>query len=102
MLDFSVTDAMGHGVDADETLHRGQLEHLPHDRLSGYDVVARLRHSDRHRHTRIVAVSGHSQDADRRASRAAGFDAHLAKPLQLEQLDRMLETWAAAAPPATG
>ncbi|GAA3207940.1 ATP-binding protein [Dactylosporangium siamense] len=66
------------------------------DDLNGYDVVARLRSSDLHRHTRIVAVSGHSQDADRRASRAAGFDAHLAKPLQLEQLDRLLEAWTAA------
>ena len=82
--------------------------------LTGHDVVARLRRSELHRHTRIVAVSGHSQDADRRGSLAAGFDAHLSKPLQTAELDRLLAGWgvtgaapptgsaAGAAPPATG
>jgi CheY-like chemotaxis protein len=33
---------------------------------------------------RIVAVTGHTQEQDRALSRAAGFDAHLAKPVDLE------------------
>jgi len=38
-------------------------------------------------------VSGFTQDADRERSRAAGFDAHLAKPLDLADLDRLLTGW---------
>jgi CheY-like chemotaxis protein len=33
---------------------------------------------------RIVAVTAHTQEQDRALSRAAGFDAHLAKPVDLE------------------
>jgi hypothetical protein len=38
-------------------------------------------------------VSGFTQDTDRERSRAAGFDAHLAKPLDLADLDRLLTQW---------
>ncbi|QUQ67182.1 response regulator [Kutzneria sp. CA-103260] len=43
-----------------------------------------------HRNSLLVAVSGFSQDADRELSRAAGFDAHFAKPLDLADLDTLL------------
>lgn len=74
--------------------------------VTGHDIVARLRRSELHRRTRIVAVSGRSQDADRRTSLAAGFDAHLAKPLRAAELDRLLAAWgatgsAACAAPST-
>lgn len=59
--------------------------------LDGYAVARRLRRS--HPGIRLVAVSGFSQDTDRERSRAAGFDAHLAKPLDPAALDRLLRDW---------
>ena len=35
---------------------------------------------------RIIAVTGYGQDADRQRARAAGFDAHLVKPVTLDLL----------------
>jgi CheY-like chemotaxis protein len=61
--------------------------------IDGYQIGRRLRRGHIHRHTRLVAVSGFTQAADRERSRAAGFDAHLAKPLDLADLDRLLTQW---------
>ncbi|GAB3147570.1 hypothetical protein GCM10027258_41170 [Amycolatopsis stemonae] len=57
--------------------------------IDGYEIARRLRRDPRHRHALLVAVSGFSQDADRERSRAAGFDAHFAKPLDLTELDAL-------------
>ena len=58
-------------------------------RLTGYEVVAearpRLRHS-----TVMVAITGYGQAEDRERAIAAGFDAHLVKPIDLEQLAELL------------
>jgi signal transduction histidine kinase/ActR/RegA family two-component response regulator len=61
--------------------------------IDGYQIARRLRRSRTHRHTRLVAVSGFSQVTDRQRSQAAGFDAHLAKPLNPTELDRILADW---------
>ncbi|QFZ24555.1 response regulator [Saccharothrix syringae] len=58
--------------------------------VDGYEIARRLRRNTLHRHTPLVAVSGFSQDTDRQRSRAAGFDAHVAKPLDLADLDTLL------------
>jgi len=52
--------------------------------LSGYDVAreARLRGFT----GRLIALSGYGQARDIREARAAGFDAHLVKPVDLEAL----------------
>jgi CheY-like chemotaxis protein len=41
---------------------------------------------------RIVAVTGHSEDQDRRLTREAGFDAHMVKPVNQEVIQNMLLT----------
>lgn len=61
--------------------------------IDGYTIARRLRRSRTHRHTRLIAVSGFAADTDRARSRAAGFDAHLAKPLDPADLDRLLAAW---------
>jgi CheY-like chemotaxis protein len=58
--------------------------------VDGYEVARRLRQSPLHRDTLLVAISGFNQDTDRQRSRAAGFDAHFAKPLNLADLDMLL------------
>jgi len=54
--------------------------------LEGYEVARTLRQDDALRSTRLVALSGYAQPEDRERSRAAGFDAHVAKPATLETL----------------
>jgi CheY-like chemotaxis protein len=59
--------------------------------MDGYEVARRLRtlkSSDRDE--RIVAVTGWGQDLDRQQSREAGFDVHLVKPVDMEQLESIL------------
>ena len=38
----------------------------------------------------LVALTGWGQEEDRRRSREAGFDHHLVKPVDLEELDSLL------------
>ena len=59
--------------------------------IDGYEVARRLRRSALHERSLLVAVSGFSQATDRDRGRAAGFDAHLAKPLDLADLDTLLD-----------
>jgi CheY-like chemotaxis protein len=46
--------------------------------------------------TRLVAISGYAQDADRQRAFASGFVEHLAKPIHL---DRVLECIEVFSPP---
>jgi len=57
--------------------------------MSGYQVATHLRNSGE-RDLRIVAVSGYGQPEDVARARAAGCDAHLAKPVDLEALEGLL------------
>jgi CheY-like chemotaxis protein len=65
--------------------------------LSGYEVAERLRSQPGPRPA-LVAVTGFGQEADRRRSRAAGFDRHFAKPVRLEDLTAVLRVLPAAEP----
>jgi len=44
----------------------------------------------------IIALTAHAMASDRAASLAAGMDEHLTKPVQLEQLRRVLSEWLSA------
>jgi signal transduction histidine kinase/CheY-like chemotaxis protein len=57
--------------------------------LDGLEVARQLR-ADLGASVRLVAVTGHALEEDRRKTREAGFDAHLAKPVELEELNRVL------------
>jgi CheY-like chemotaxis protein len=58
--------------------------------MSGYDVVRELRHFSRQPRPRIYALTAYTQVSDRIAAKQAGFDGHLAKPVDLEVLLEML------------
>jgi PAS domain S-box-containing protein len=58
--------------------------------ISGHVVCAQLRVQAAGRPVRIVAVSGRGQAEDHTASAAAGFDAHLVKPVALAALHPLL------------
>jgi CheY-like chemotaxis protein/two-component sensor histidine kinase len=61
--------------------------------FDGYEVARRLRASDECRDVLLVALTGFGRGEDRRRAHAAGFDVHLAKPVDP---DRLMETLAAA------
>jgi PAS domain S-box-containing protein len=63
--------------------------------VDGYEVARTLRRDDELRSTYLVALSGYAQPEDRRRAVEAGFDAHLTKPADLEELARVV----AEAPP---
>jgi CheY-like chemotaxis protein len=58
--------------------------------LDGYGVARALRADPATRRLLLVAISGYAQAEDRERARAAGFDAHVAKPPRLEELERLL------------
>lgn len=58
--------------------------------LDGYEVAKQLRQKPEFRQTLLVAVSGYCQEQDRKRSREAGFDHHLAKPIDHETLATLL------------
>jgi two-component system CheB/CheR fusion protein len=54
--------------------------------IDGYEVARRVRADPKLAGVRLIAVTGYGQEVDRAASRAAGFDAHLVKPVQADCL----------------
>jgi PAS domain S-box-containing protein len=57
--------------------------------IDGYEVARRLR-ARAARSVRLVALSGYGQPRDREQSRAAGFDAHLVKPVDPATLGEVI------------
>jgi CheY-like chemotaxis protein len=61
---------------------------MPH--MNGYDACRRIRHASWGQEVLLIAQSGWAQEADKQRSREAGFDAHLVKPVDHEELLRLL------------
>jgi signal transduction histidine kinase/CheY-like chemotaxis protein/PAS domain-containing protein len=60
--------------------------------FDGYEVVTRLLAMNLESRPLLVAVTGYGQPEDRLRALAAGFDVHLTKPVDLDELNRIL-TW---------
>jgi CheY-like chemotaxis protein len=60
-------------------------------RLDGFAFVRRLRRTPPFHRILTVAVTGLSRAIDIEATRAAGFDGHLVKPITAEMIARLLE-----------
>jgi PAS domain S-box-containing protein len=58
--------------------------------LDGCEVARALRETPEGKRMRLIAVTGYGQPEDRERSRAAGFDAHLVKPVTVEALSSVL------------
>jgi two-component system CheB/CheR fusion protein len=54
--------------------------------IDGLEVARRIRSNPRYRALRLIALTGYGLESDRRATAEAGFDYHLVKPVQLEEL----------------
>jgi PAS domain S-box-containing protein len=58
--------------------------------MDGYEVATRLRQMSAFSAIPIIAVTGYGQTEDRAQSEAAGFDRHLTKPVDLEELQEVV------------
>jgi CheY-like chemotaxis protein len=58
--------------------------------LDGYGVARELRLNPTTARVRLLALTGYGQEEDKRRSREAGFDYHLVKPADPEELHRLL------------
>jgi signal transduction histidine kinase len=58
--------------------------------MDGYEVARRIRANPSTRDISLIALTGWGQDEDRRRSVAAGFNHHLVKPADIEQLRQLL------------
>jgi CheY-like chemotaxis protein len=52
--------------------------------MDGYELARRLRAQSAT--VRLIAVTGYAQESARERARAAGFDMHLVKPVEIEAL----------------
>jgi len=88
---------LGWRVDAAEDGATGiaAFEHTPPDvalidigmpGMNGYEVARRIRQLGGGNDTLLIALTGFGQEEDRARARAAGFDAHLVKPVDFARL----------------
>lgn len=58
--------------------------------MDGYELASHLRALPGLSSLRLIAVTGYSQEADRRQAAAAGFEHYLVKPIQIAQFHAAL------------
>lgn len=57
--------------------------------LDGYDVARAIKKDDELESVRLVAVTGYGQEEDTRRAREAGFDEHLVKPVDVQDIEKL-------------
>ena len=60
--------------------------------LTGFEVAERIRQRSELSDTVLVAMTGYGQEADRSRSRDSGFDHHIVKPADFDEMQRILAT----------
>jgi PAS domain S-box-containing protein len=58
--------------------------------MSGYETAARIRKESWGRAVLLIAITGWGQEEDKARARAAGFDHHLTKPVDPDEVTRLL------------
>jgi signal transduction histidine kinase len=58
--------------------------------MDGYEVARRIRANSLNRGIMLIALTGWGQEEDRQRSAAAGFNHHLVKPADIDQLRQLL------------
>lgn len=93
--------SMGHDMrvvhDGTEALEEAELFHpevvlldIGMPRLDGYETARRIAARSWAADTRIVAVTGWGQEADRQRAKEAGFHRHLIKPVDVGALQEVI------------
>ena len=65
--------------------------------MDGYELARRIRATPRGRNLVLVALTGWGQADDKKRAADAGFDEHLTKPVDPDQLTRVLHRTRSAA-----
>jgi len=60
--------------------------------MDGFELARRIRQDPLHAHTVLIAVTGYGRASDHAASREVGFDGHLVKPVDTNQLLSLLSS----------
>ncbi|HEY8188081.1 MAG TPA: PAS domain S-box protein [Pyrinomonadaceae bacterium] len=60
--------------------------------MNGHEVAEHLRQQPQTKDIRLIAITGYGQDSDRQRSKEAGFDRHLVKPVNPQELQELLAT----------
>ncbi|MHB8490921.1 MAG: response regulator [Solirubrobacteraceae bacterium] len=93
------TEAAGNGRQTLDALERHSYAAVLMDcqmpELDGYDATSELRHREGGGgHTPVIAMTAHAMQGDREKCLAAGMDDYIAKPLDSDELERVLRRWA--------
>ena len=94
-------ETCGHAVDIAHDGERGRdliLHERPHvafvdlglPKLDGFEVARQVRSAGLGQGTRLVALTGYGDPETRKRAAAAGFDAHLVKPVEMSELERLI------------
>jgi CheY-like chemotaxis protein len=67
--------------------------------MNGFELAARLKDLPGMKDVWLVAVTGYGQESDHRRTRAAGFQHHLVKPVDLQALEAVISATRAPASP---
>ena len=59
--------------------------------MNGYEVAREIRRDATLSHCTLVALTGYGREEDKRKARAAGFDDHLVKPVDMKELRALLQ-----------
>ena len=59
--------------------------------MDGYELSRRLKEIAGLEELRLIAVTGYGQERDRRQTRGSGFDSHLVKPIDIDELTRIID-----------
>ncbi len=93
-LDFNVTVA-GNGVEGLAQLRAFlpdvAIVDIGLPEMDGYAVAAAVREDSALRSIYLIALTGYGQASDRRKALEAGFNTHLTKPLNLQELEALLQ-----------
>jgi CheY-like chemotaxis protein len=65
-------------------------------RMDGWQVATQIRAQSAEKRPLIVAITGYGTEADRLRSQAAGIDLHLVKPVDPEELEKVLRGFKAS------
>ena len=70
--------------------------------MSGHEVARRMRLEAWGRNAVLIALTGWGQEQDKQAAKAAGFDEHLTKPVDPDDVERVLDDLLGDAPEEPG